>query len=216
VLIVDDHVLFREGLNSLLSLEADFRVVGQADSVRDAIDEAVRLKPDLVLMDISLPDGSGLEAVKAIARRLPQTGVVVLTVHEPEEYLLEAIRVGAKGFVPKGMPFANLLAALRAARSGETAITRRMVNRLADELRRLGKPTEVSSEALSALTSREMQILSHLGSGASSREIAEALVISEHTVRVHIHNILDKLGLESRSEAASFARNHGLSADTRN
>jgi DNA-binding NarL/FixJ family response regulator len=214
VLIVDEHILFREGLQSLLASEPDFRVIGQASGAREGVDRAINLKPDLVLMDINLPDGSGLEAAAAIVHGLSRTNVVILTFHEPEEYLLEAIRVGAKGFIRKDVPFAKLLAALRAVRNGETAISRHMVNRLADELRRIGRPTDVKLESLAILTARERQILGYLGRGASSRQIAKLLVISEHTVRVHIHNILAKLGLKTRGEAVSFARQHVESANT--
>jgi len=212
VLIVDDHILFREGLQTLLELEPDFRVVGQASNVQEAIEMAKALKPDLVLMDINLPDGSGLDAVETISLQSTDTAVVILTVHEPNEYLLDAIRAGAKGFIPKGTHFAKLVAGLRAVRNGETAISRMMVNRLVDEVRRLGKPPELEPDSLVTLTPREVQILSYMGRGASNREIASMLVISENTVRVHVHNLLEKLGLKSRVEAATFAKRYGVSA----
>jgi DNA-binding NarL/FixJ family response regulator len=210
VLIVDDHVLFSQALQGLLSSEPDFEVVGRASQVQEAIECVVRLKPDLVLLDLGLADGSGFDVLKEIvSRRLP-TIPVILTGHDFQRYMFEAIRMGAKGYIQKETTYPSLIAALRGVRQGEAAVTRSMASLLVEEVQRLGSYVEVEPGALDTLTTRERQVLALLASGADTLEIAERLVISKHTVKVHIHNLLDKLNLKNRAQAVRFAQRYGF------
>jgi DNA-binding NarL/FixJ family response regulator len=206
VLIVDDHVLYREGLASLLVNYPDFSVVGEAGSVREAIDKAIDLKPDLVLMDISLPDGTGLDALRTIVSQRPETKVVMLTIHETDDLLLSAIRNGAAGYLLKNISSSKLVMSLHALERGETALSRTMVTRIVGEFQRIGKTRETDSGIMNLLTAREVEVLRMLGKGAMNEEIAARLYISKNTVKVHIHNILSKLNFQNRQEAAQFAR----------
>jgi two-component system nitrate/nitrite response regulator NarL len=210
ILIVDDHVLFREGLVSLLAKQPDLTVVGEAGSASEAITKTCELKPDLVLMDLHLPDSDGLEAIKIILSKMPNTRVVVLTVYESEDLLFSAIRNGAFGYLHKNMPLAKLLLSLRAIKRGEAALTRNMASRLVAEFQRMGKTSQNDKPELEILTPREMEVLELLGSKASNHEIAERLVISENTVKVHVHNILEKLNFQNRYQAGRFARRQGI------
>jgi DNA-binding NarL/FixJ family response regulator len=212
LLIVDQHVLFREGLESLLASLPGFQVVGQAATAHDAIEKVVSLKPDLVLMDYVLPDASGPDALRTILARSPQVKVVIMALDDSEEYLFEALRSGARGFMLKDTPIAHLIKALGAVQRGETALTRHMTTRLLEEFRKLGRWANGAESSFERLTVRESEVLRYLASGASNREIAQALVISEHTVKAHVRNILDKLQLRNRSEAAGFARRNGLAS----
>ncbi len=209
VLIVDDHVLFSEGLASLLNAQPDFSVVGQAGSVGEAITLARELCPDLILMDFGLPDGTGLEATQAILAERPTTNIVFLTVHEQDERLFAAIRSGAKGYLLKNVPVAKLLAHLRGLERGEAAISPTMTSHILGEFARMS-PAHESSQVEAELTARELDVLKLLAAGASNREIADRLCISENTVKNHVGSILTKLGLRNRREAASFARRHRL------
>jgi DNA-binding NarL/FixJ family response regulator len=208
VLIVDDHIVLREGLESLFLSHPDFEVVGGAGSVEEAVGQARRLEPDVILMDISLPDGSGVEATREILSFLPQTQVVILTIHESEELLFEAIRSGARGYLLKNTPVSKLIAALRALGKGEVAIHRQMAGLLMDEIVRLGKLAGPDESVLDQLTPREKEVLELLSGGLSNQEIADRLVISINTVKNHVHNVLKKLGLKNRQEAGKFARRH--------
>lgn len=211
ILLVDDHVLFREGLVSLLGGQPDMQVVGQAGSVAEAIRLAGELKPDLILMDFSLPDGNGLEATQAILATQPETKIVFLTVHIEDERLFAAINCGAKGYLLKNVPIVDLLRFLRGVKEGKAALSRAMTSRLMEEFSRLqalGASGGVEPEAL--LTSREVEILQVMATGATNDEIAERLVISSNTVKNHIHNILAKLNLNNRRQAVNFAQRHGL------
>jgi DNA-binding NarL/FixJ family response regulator len=210
VLIADRHVLFREGLERLLSGEPDFTVVGQASRRGEAVALAVELQPDLVLLDVELADGSGLEALREIMAQRPASTVVVLTHRDTDETLFAAFRAGASGYLNKDMPFASLLLALRRLRQGEPALSRAMTARIVQEFHRSGRAAAPGGPPLESLTARELQVLRHLGSGASNREIAGRLMISEHTVKVHVRNILEKLGLKNRSQAAHVARRASL------
>jgi two-component system NarL family response regulator len=206
VLLVDDHALFREGLVSLLNRQSDFRVIGQAGTVQDAIKMARELKPDLVLMDFSLPDGTGLDATQAILSTHPDCDIVFLTVYEEDDRLFAAIRSGAKGYLLKNVPVAKLLEFLRGVEQGEAAITRAMASRVLDEFARLEPRPKHYYTGADDLTTRELEVLQELATGASNREIAESLSITENTVRNHVHNILTKLGLKNRREAANIIR----------
>jgi DNA-binding NarL/FixJ family response regulator len=210
VLIVDDHLLFREGLASLFSDHPEYHLAGEAGSVQEAIAKAEALKPDLILMDFNLPDGSGLDAMRAILLRQPGCKVVFLTVDEDDETLLATLRCGAQGFVLKNVSVNDLFSSLRALETDDIAISRAMTTRVVTELVRLGNDKPAAPSRLNLLSRRELDILAELASGASNQEIAQKLFISENTVKHHIHNLLDKLGMQNRREAASFARQNGV------
>ena len=215
ILIVDDHILFREGLTSLLRSQNDMDVVGECGSVHEAVDMASQVRPDVVLMDFSLPDGTGLEATRAILIQLPQTQIIFLTVHDNDERMISAMRAGAKGYLLKNLSVNKLLASLRALERGEAAISRVMMARVLQEFSQPSPPPVTDPSPLVGLTSREIEVLQELADGITNQEIATRLFISENTVKNHIHNILEKLGLHNRREAIDFARKHGLFLSSR-
>ena len=212
LLVVDDHILFREGLVRLIGRQPDMQVLGEAGSVAEAVEMARRLKPDMNLMDFNLPDGNGLDATRIILAEHPQVKIIFLTIYDEDERLFGAIRLGAKGYLLKNIAVAQLLAALYAVDKGEPALSPDMVARLMGELQRSpsAESKEAAAEPLSLLTARELEVLRELATGATNRAIANRLVISENTVRNHVHNLLEKLGLSSRREAVALARQSGL------
>jgi DNA-binding NarL/FixJ family response regulator len=210
IMLVDDHVLFREGVASLINAQPDLRVVGEAGSVKDAVLLALNLHPDLVLMDYSLPDGTGLDATYNILAVQPDMTIVFLTMHEEDESLFAAIRAGARGYLPKNVPVARLLAYLRGLEHGEAAITPTMASRILSEFSRMPVPVEPANPEVEGLTSREIEVLRALATGVTNHEIAGRLVITENTVKNHVRNILSKLHLKNRRQAAEFARRHRL------
>lgn len=212
LLVVDDHILFREGLVSLIARQPDMQVLGEAGSVAEAVEMARQVKPDMILMDFNLPDGNGLDATRIILAEFPQVKIVFLTIYDEDERLFAAVRLGAKGYLLKNIPVAHLLAALRSVEKGEPALSPDMVARIMGEFARTPavEPRSTGSDPLSLLTSRELEVLRELATGASNRIIADRLFISENTVRNHVHNVLEKLGLSSRREAVSLARQSGL------
>ncbi len=210
ILVVDDQVLFREGLVALLSGQPDLTVVGEANSVSEAIEMARQLKPDLILMDFALPDGTGLEATEAILAERPDTNIIFLTIHEQDDRLFDAIRAGAKGYLLKNVGVSKLLDYLRGSERGEAAISLTMASQILHEFYRLRPHSDTGREEASNLTWREEQVVRELVTGATNREIAERLVITENTVKVHVRNILAKLNLRNRREVVDYARNHDL------
>ena len=210
VLIVDDHILFRQGLVGLLEDEPGFDVTGQAGSCQEAIELANIQKPDLILMDFNLPDGTGADATRRILEEDPKTKVVFLTMYAQDEIMLEAVRSGAKGYLLKNLPINKLLDSLRAVEGGEAAISRTMTRRIMEELSRTSAANTAQPGALAKLTEREFEVLQEIASGASNREIAQRLVISENTVKRHVSNILAKLELPNRQAAAKVAKQAGL------
>ncbi|MFN8456774.1 MAG: response regulator transcription factor [Anaerolineae bacterium] len=210
ILLVDDHVLFREGLAGLLNSQVGFNVAGQAGSVHEAIVAARTLQPDLVLMDFGLPDGTGLDATRVILAERPETKLVFLTVHEEDDRLFAAIRSGAKGYLLKNVPVAKLLTFLQGVEQGEAAISPVMASRILEEFSRLEPRRGRERTDTGELTSRELEVLRELAQGVSNREIADHLVIAENTVKNHVRNILAKLNLRNRREAANFARQQEL------
>jgi NarL family two-component system response regulator LiaR len=208
VLIVDDHILFREGLVSLLNADPSFKVVGQAGTVCESIELACKLKPELILMDFSLPDGDGSEASAAILAAHPETKIVFLTMYDADEKLFAAIRSGAKGYLLKNTPVQKLMDSLRSLSKGEAAISRSMTMRILEEFSHSRVSENLSQNG--HLSSRELDILREMSSGASNTEIASHLYISVNTVKHHIHSILAKLELKNRREAVSYARQYGL------
>ena len=216
LLLVDDHTLFREGIANLLAGQPDFTVIGAAGSVQQAIVMARDLQPDLVLMDFTLPDGTGLEATYAILGERPETKIVFLTVHEEDERLFAAIRSGAKGYMLKNVPVARLLERLRGLERNEAAIGPDMTSRVLEEFSRTRPGHQAGHSALAQLTPRETDVLRTLARGATNRDIAEHLFITENTVKNHVGNILSKLNLPNRREAARFACQYGLAGSPPN
>jgi DNA-binding NarL/FixJ family response regulator len=210
IMVVDDHILFREGLVNMLGSQSDLVVVGEAGTVSESVARARQLKPDLILLDYSLPDGNGPYAARLILTELPQTKIVFLTIHDSVAYLVAAVQSGAVGYLVKNMPFAKLLASIRAVANNEPAITRKMTLSLMQELAHPNPSQEAWSTDLAKLTLREVEILRFLVMDASNQEIAEHFSISVSTVKSNLHEIFRKLDLKNRKEAASFARRQGL------
>jgi DNA-binding NarL/FixJ family response regulator len=204
ILVVDDQVLFRQGLVGLLSSQPDFTVVGEAGSVREALEQAARLQPQLILLDYSLPDGTGEEATRAILASRPATKIVILTVHSEPELLLAAIRAGAKGYLLKNTRVERLLALLRGLLEGVPAIEPQMTGLIMEALS-TSRPAP-TQDALSRLSERELQVLDGVAAGSTNAEIGQRLFISENTVKNHVRRILAKLGLSSRREAGQYRR----------
>lgn len=207
-MVVDDHILFREGLISLFRFAPDFEVIGGASTVHESIEQAYLQKPDIILMDFSLPDGTGLDATRVILTQLPDCKIVFLTVHEADEKLFAALRAGAKGYVLKNVASSTLLSSLRALDKGEKAISRKMMSRVVDEFTNVPLKDSEEEKLLSKLSPREMDVLRELAGGAANSEIAQRLYLSENTVKHHIKSILEKLGTKNRREAAFLARKY--------
>ena len=210
IVIVDDHVLFREGLAYIIRLEADMEVVGLVGTVQEAVESVGALKPDIVLMDFSLPDGTGAEATSKIINEHPNIKIIFLTMSESDENLFAAIRSGAKGYLLKNMSPSKLMASLRSVQKGESALSRSMTLRLMEELSRTKEPERLGDAALAKLTRREQDVLVGLAAGKTNKEIASQLYLSENTVKYHVHSILEKLNLPDRREVAKFAMEHGV------
>lgn len=210
VLVIDDHILFREGLISLFRSAPDFSIIGEAGSVQDGIENAHLLHPDIILMDFSLPDGTGLDATRTILKETPSCKIVFLTVYEADDKLFAAIRAGAKGYLPKNVAGQNLLSSLRALERDEVAFTRKMTSRIVEELSHSELTSAENKEIFAKLTPRELDILAELSTGASNIEIAQRLFLSENTVKHHVQSVLDKLGVENRRQASQVARQAGM------
>ncbi len=212
IILVDDHVLFREGVASLLDAQPDINVLGQAASVAEAVALTRELHPDLILMDISLPDGNGLTATRKILAEFPDIKIVFLTVHEDDDRLFEAIKNGGTGYLLKNTRTQELLKMIENVRRGETAFTPHLAQRILAEFSRMRSQLSAFPlfEEDVALTKREIEVLKLVAKNASNKEIARELVISVSTVKNHMRNILTKLHLKDRREAAYYARRHGL------
>jgi DNA-binding NarL/FixJ family response regulator len=209
VLLVDDDDLMRAGLRSVLSSDDGIEVVGEAGDGRAALDEIRKLRPDLVLMDIRMPDLDGISATREVLAAEPAIRVVVLTTFEEDDYIFEALSAGASGFLLKRTKPEELIAAIHTVADGDSllspSVTRRVIDRMA------GQPAAALSGArLEALTPREREVLELVGRGLSNREIAEAFFIEESTVKTHVKRILMKLGLRDRVQAVILAYETGV------
>src|SRR6266567_15693 len=209
LLLVDDHALFREGLAGLFAYQDDFLLVGEADDAATALAQTAALQPDIVLMDIDMPGADGIVTTRRLKSEFPDVTVVMLTVHDATDKLLEAIKAGAQGYLVKNIRTAELLDQLRGLKRGEAAITRRMAARILEEFQRGQAPSGVRDEASHELTVRELEVLELVADRLSNKEIASRLVISEHTVKNHLKNILGKLHLRSRRQAADYGLARG-------
>ncbi len=207
LLLVDDHAVVRSGLKMLLENERDVEIVGEAASAGEAIEAATQLTPNVILMDIGLPDLSGIEATREIKKRLPQVAIVALTIHEDEEYFFKMLEAGATGYVPKRAAPEELLTAIRAAAVGEVYLYPSLAKLLVRDFLSGGRPNQ---EQASNLTEREEEILAYLAEGANNESIANALVISPKTVARHRENIMHKLNLHSRAELVRYAIRKGI------
>ena len=204
LLLVDDHALFREGLAGLFAYQDDFKVVGEASDAEGALVQTAALHPDIVLMDIDMPGDDGIATTRRLKAEFPDVTVVMLTVHDATDKLLEAIKAGAQGYLVKSIRSAELLEQLRGLKRGEAAITRRMAARILEEFQRGGATAGAKDESAHDLTPRELEVLELVAGRRSNKEIAARLVISEHTVKNHLKNILGKLHLRSRRQAADY------------
>lgn len=210
LLIVDDHAVVRSGLTMLLSGKQDIEVVGEAADGDEGIRKAVELRPNVVLMDLSMPNGKdGLTATVELKKVLPEAAVLILTMHDDDEYLFRAIHSGASGYILKSAPHDELLTALQSVASGNAYLYPTATKRLMGEyLERLKKGD--NGDTLQALSEREKEILSLVAKGYSNKEIAEQLIISVKTVETHKTNIMEKLGLKTRPELVKYAMKKGL------
>jgi two-component system, NarL family, response regulator NreC len=209
LLLVDDHAVVRSGLKMLLDSERDVEIVGEAGTAAEALEVAAEVRPDVILMDIGLPDKSGIEATREIKKRFEGISVVALTIHEDEEYFFKMLEAGASGYVPKRAAPEELLNAIRAAATGEVYLYPSLAKLLVKDYLSQERPAEEKAN-LDGLTEHEHEILTYLAEGQSNEEISKSLVISPKTVERHRDNIMHKLNLHSRSELVRYAIRKGI------
>lgn len=210
ILLVDDHVLFRKGVAALLSMRPDMQVVGEAGDGLDAIAAARELLPDVILMDIGMPRCNGLEATRALKREMPHVKIVILTVSDDDQHLFEAIKSGAQGYLLKNLEPYQLHDLLESISRGEAPLSGAIAAKILREFSQPSAPNGQVEVLVEELTSRETEILQLVVDGLTNKEIASALVISENTVKIHLRNILEKLHLQNRIQAAVYAVRQGL------
>ncbi|SNX62799.1 LuxR family two component transcriptional regulator [Streptomyces sp. TLI_55] len=211
VLIADDQQMVRQGFTVLLNTQPDIEVVGQAVDGLDAVKQVAELAPDVVLMDIRMPELGGIEATRLITEATPQIRVLVLTTFDLDEYVYEALRAGASGFLLKDASADQLAEAVRVVAAGDALLAPGITRRLITEFSRLdNRPKPPLKERVGELTERETEVLTLIAQGLSNAEIAQRLVVAEQTVKTHVGRILVKLGLRDRTQAAVFAYESGL------
>ncbi len=208
LLLVDDHAVVRSGLKMLLENERDVAIIGEASSASEAIEATLQLKPNVILMDIGLPDLSGIDATREIKKRVPEIAIVALTIHEDEEYFFKMLEAGASGYVPKRAAPEELITAIRAAATGEVYLYPSLAKLLVRDY--LDGGHAANEQTSSELTDREQEVLTYLAEGANNEEIASSLVISPKTVARHRENIMRKLNLHSRAELVRYAIRKGI------
>jgi two-component system, NarL family, response regulator NreC len=212
ILLADDHTILRAGLKMMLNAQPDMEVIGEAHDGRQAILEAQRLLPDIVLMDITMPDMNGIEATKQIKKLQPEIKVLMLTMHENDEYVFQALRAGASGYMLKEAADTDLISALRIIQSGQFYLSPAAQSvMVGDYLQRVRSGEE--KDSYSSLTEREREILKLVAEGYTNNQIAERLIISPKTVDTHRTHIMDKLNLHSRAELVKYAIRRGLLED---
>ncbi len=210
VMLVDDHVLFRKGLASLLDAQPNIKVIGEASNGLEAIEFAKVLHPDLIMMDINMPKCDGIQATRVIKQLLPQIKIVMLTASDDDQYLFEAIKIGAQGYLLKDLELYQLLDLLDSISKGEAILSSAMASKIFREMSRGSQSGTKSEDEPDELTEREIEILKYVSRGLMNKEIAETLSISENTVKIHLRNILEKLHLKNRIQAAVYAVRQGL------
>jgi DNA-binding NarL/FixJ family response regulator len=204
VLICDDHEVVREGLRGLISRQAGMTVVGEAGTVAEAVDAAIRTKPDVVIMDVRLPDGSGVEACRSIRETNPEVKIIMLTSYADDEALFASIIAGASGYLLKQTRGQAVVDAVTAVAAGGSLLDPDVTGKVLQRLRE----TRAEDPALASLTEQERKVVMGLAEGKTNREISEALFLSEKTVKNYVSRILDKLGLSRRAEAAAYMAKH--------
>jgi len=209
VLVVDDQQLIRDGIASMLDVQEGVVVVGTAKNGQDAIEQAVSLKPDIVLMDIHMPIMDGIEATEKLRRQLPDSQVVMLTTFDDESYIIRSLQAGACGYLLKDIPVDDLAQAVKLAHTGMYQLAPEVAGKLVGNLNIVNQSKTLEPAEID-LTKRELEVLNLIARGATNREIAEQLFVSEGTVKNHVSNILNRLGLRDRMQAALFAVEHGL------
>jgi DNA-binding NarL/FixJ family response regulator len=215
VIIADDHALFREMLFHTLSEEEDIQVVGEAVDGREAIELTKKLKPDILLLDISMPRMDGIEATKILGLECPDTKIVILTATDNDDYVFNLIRAGATGYLLKDTSSDNVISAIRAAYSGESVVQPKVASKILREFARLMNrkdqdPYKNKKVKLGMLTERELEVVSLIGKGLNNKEIAQKLFIGETTVKTHVANAIHKLELRDRVELVLFAVQSGI------
>ena len=208
VMVVDDHPVFRKGLISVLSDRPEFTIVGQATNGTEAITRATELQPDVIVMDVRMPDCSGVEATAALQQVTPSTKVLMLTVSDENDDLFAAMEAGARGYLLKSAELEGLISAIKVVAAGDVIITPVMAARLMNELRQGGRHR--ADEDFNELSPREKKVMQLVAQGSSNKEIAAALSISETTVKAHLRAILEKLHVKNRAQAAAKAMSRGL------
>ncbi|MDP2238725.1 MAG: response regulator transcription factor [Burkholderiales bacterium] len=211
IFLIDDHNLFRSGVKALLARQSDFEVVGEAADGLEGLKRAKGLKPDVVLLDLNMPGISGREAVKMLVEELPQTQVLMLTVSEDAEDLIDTLKSGARGYLLKNIDADYLVDSIRRAARGEAVMSPQMTHKLVQGLQANGREVELPrSGEKDKISPRERDILALLARGASNKEMARELQLAESTIKIHVQNILRKLNLSSRVQAAVYAVEHGI------
>lgn len=212
ILLADDHTILRAGLKMMLNAQPDMEVVGEASDGRQAITETQRLQPDIILMDITMPEMNGIEATRQIKKLVPESRILILTMHEHDEYVFQALRAGASGYMLKEAADTELISALHIIQSGQFYLSPMAQSVLVgDYLQRVRTGEE--KDSYSSLTEREREILKLIAEGYTNNQIAERLVISPKTVDTHRTHIMDKLNLHSRAELVKYAMRRGLLED---
>ncbi len=207
VLLADDQTLIRQGIRLLLEIEEGIEVVGQAANGREALQQVESLHPDVVLMDVRMPEMDGVEATRELGRRFPEVKVIILTTFEDDETVFEGLKAGARGYLLKDISSEDMAAAVRKVAAGEALIEPRLTRKVLAEFTRLATasashtPAQGEADPAVSLTEREKEVLNALAQGLSNREIAEKLVITEGTVKNHVSNLIDKLGVRDRTQA---------------
>lgn len=210
VLLADPHALFREAMRVALARDPELAIVAEAESGRDAVAEAERVLPKVAILDLNLPVYDGVRATQMIKERVPSCGVLVLSAREDYRALMEVLEAGATGYLTKDSPLSQLIDATRSVHAGQTVIPPRMLGSLLSQLIRRRREQDDALQRIARLTRREREVLRLLAEGAGNEAVGRALVISPQTARTHIQNIMQKLGVHTRLEAAMFVTQHGL------
>jgi DNA-binding NarL/FixJ family response regulator len=213
---VDDHILFRKGLASLIFERTDMKIVGEAGDGIEAVKLARETKPDVILMDVHMPHCDGLEALKILAEEMPQVAIVMLTAADDDDTVFQAIKNGAQGYLPKNIEPEDLYSMLNKLRLGEAALSGVMAGKILRELRQSSSSETKRRGGQDKLTVREIKVLEEVVKGIDNKEIAKRLKISENTVKVHLRNILEKLHVQNRLQAAVYAVRKDLANDSPN